>query len=161
MLIGCGSVDEPNLITCSWFGTVASEPPQVAVGVRESRHSHGLIKNTGEFTAIAPSKHQLDAVKHCGSASGRDENKLNVLGLTAVACPPLKSAPMIQEAEIVLACDVRESVELGSHTLFIGEVVAVYGHESRIRVGAKRVDPRPDDQLVYLDGRYWSLVPAE
>jgi len=160
VLIGCGTVEKPNLITCAWFGTVCSEPPQVSVAIRPSRFSHDLIGDSGEFTVNIPRKSQLDLVKHCGSRSGRDENKIETLGLTAKPCPPLSSAPMVVEFPIVLACGVREILELGTHTLFIGEVLAIHAEESDLRSGG-RVNPRSVDQVVYLDGKYWSLAPLD
>lgn len=159
LLIGCGTVDQPNLITCSWFGVVCSEPPHVSVAIRPSRYSHSLISSSGEFTVNVPTIEQLDVVKHCGAVSGRDENKVESAGWSAVACPPLTRAPMIEQVPIVLACAVRETKELGSHTLFIGEVLQVYGDEEIVRK-SNRVDPLSSRQIVYLDGRYWTLSPV-
>lgn len=158
VLIGCGTATHPNLITCSWFGVVASEPPQVAVGIRPGRFSHHLVEESGEFSVIVPTADQLEIVKQCGSLSGRDGDKLERLGLSAAPCPPLEQAPMIEEAEIALACRVKHQLELGSHTLYIGEVVAVHGREENIRPSG-RLDPHPASQIAYLDGRYWSLAP--
>ncbi|MFH0882641.1 MAG: flavin reductase family protein [bacterium] len=160
VLIGCGTVDAPNLMTCAWFGVVCSEPPQVAVAIRPSRFSHQLIDESGEFTVNVPFVHQLKAVQHCGAVSGRKENKVDTLGLTATACAPLAQAPMIVEMPIILACKVRERMELGSHTLFIGEVLAIHAEERIVRRSGK-VDPLSRQQIVYLDGRYWSLSSVE
>jgi flavin reductase (DIM6/NTAB) family NADH-FMN oxidoreductase RutF len=156
MIIGCGTVAQPNLITCSWFGTVSSEPPMVSVSIRKSRFSHHLITETGEFTVNVPRGNELDAVKLCGVKSGRDCRKFSELGLTAVPCPPLESAPMIAEFFHVLACRVREIMELGSHDMFIADVVSLHcREEDRRRI---RPDPHGDEQIVYLDGKYWRLT---
>ncbi|MFH1011718.1 MAG: flavin reductase family protein [bacterium] len=160
VLIGCGSVSKPNLIACSWFGTVCSEPPMVSVSVRQSRFSHHLIHESGEFTANLPRVADVDAVKYCGTASGFDVNKFQQLGLSAVPCPPLKSAPMIAECFFVLACRVRQELPLGSHTMFIAEVVSVHCEE-RLSRASKAPDPCPSEQLVYLDGKFWTLKPIE
>ena len=155
-MIGCGTLDAPNLITCSWFGTVCSEPPMVSVSVRKSRFSHHLLREQGEFTVNIPLLGDLEAVKYCGVKSGRNTRKFADLGLTAVACPPLAHAPMVDEFFQTLGCRVRQVVELGSHDMFIAEVVSVYCRADDLR----RVRPNPHgaEQIAYLDGKYWRLV---
>ena len=156
ILIGCGAVDKPNLITCSWFGTVCSEPPMVSVSIRRSRFSYTPIHESREFTVNIPRLGDLDIVKYCGTQSGRDVNKFETLGLTPVSCPPLKSAPMVSEFSLVLACKVKHELELGSHNIFIAEIVTIHCDPDRARP-SNRPDPRPEDQIVYLDGNYWHL----
>jgi len=160
VLIGTGSIEKPNLITCSWFGTVNSEPPMVSVSIRPGRFSYPNVMATEEFTVNIPSVQHLNIVKHCGSHSGRDHNKFEKLNLTPADCAPLQSAPMIKEFPLVLACKVKENIELGTHTLFIAEIVAIHSSEENVRPSG-RVDPKSKEQLVYLDGRYWRLTPAE
>ena len=160
VLIGCGSVARPNIITCSWFGTVCSEPPMVSVSVRKNRFSYHLIHESREFTVNLPRRSQLDIVEYCGTKSGRDVNKFEELRLAAAPCPPLKTAPMIEECFIVLACEVRKTLELGSHDIFIAEVMSVYGDENSI-LPSGRPDPCPPEQIVYLDKKYWSLKRIE
>lgn len=160
VLIGCGTVETPNLITCAWFGTVASDPPSVAVAVRPERFSYPLLEEFGEFTVNIPLADQLEIVKYCGSRSGKDVNKFEALGLHPAACPPLEHAPMMEEAFIALACDITQAVKTGSHTLFIGEVKAVHARKEDVRP-SKRAEPHAREQLVYLDGNYWLPAPAE
>ncbi|MDD5087284.1 MAG: flavin reductase family protein [bacterium] len=160
VLIGCGTLAAPNLITCSWFGTVCSEPPMVSLAVRGSRFSYHLIQESGEFTVNVPRAADLPAVIHCGSVSGRSARKFDDLGLTAAACPPLERAPMIAEFPLALACRVRHTHELGTHAAFIAEVVGVHGC-ARSSTTSPRPDLFPEEQLVYLDGTYWSLRPVE
>jgi len=142
ILIGCGTVEKPNLITCSWFGTVCSEPPQVSVSIRENRFSFPLVSESGEFTANIPKISNLEWVEYCGTKSGRETNKFTDLGLTAVPCPPLKTAPMIEECPITLACRVKHELSLG------------------VRKDGK-ADPFPEEQIVYLNKKYWIPRPAE
>ena len=155
VLIGCGTLAQPNLITCSWFGTVCSEPPMVSVSIRKSRFSHHLIADQREFTVNLPRLEDLDAVKHCGVNSGRDHNKFQDLRLTPVPCPPLSQAPMIKEFFHVLGCRVRQVIELGSHDMFISDVVSVHYSEADRR--SVRPNPHAEEQVVYLDGKYWRL----
>lgn len=160
VLIGCGTVEKPNIITCSWFGTVCSEPPTVSVSVRKSRFSYHLIHDSSEFTANIPRIEQLEAVKLCGTKSGRDTDKFKELGLTPAKCPPLVSAPMIEETPISLACKVKHELELGTHNIFIAEVVGMYVEEELVRP-SNRANPFSVEQIVYLDGKYWTLKKGE
>ena len=160
VLFACGTVAEPNLITCSWFGTVCSEPPHVSVSVRKSRFSYRLIHDNFEFTANIMKIDRLEAIKLCGTKSGRDTDKFKELGLTAAPCPPLESAPMIAEAPISLACKVKHELELGTHQIFIAEVVGMFVEEELIRPSG-RANPFSTEQIVYLDGKYWKLVKGE
>ena len=99
----------------------------ISVSVRKSRFSFHLIHENLEFTANLPQRSQLDIVEYCGTKSGRNVDKFKELGLTALPCPPLKHAPMIAECFLVLACRVKQTLELGSHDVFIAEVVSVHG----------------------------------
>lgn len=128
----------------------------VSVSVRKSRHSYKPIHATGEFTVNIPRVSDLEIVKYCGTKSGRDGNKFKALGLTAAPCPPLEYAPMILELPLVLACHVMHEIELGTHHMFIAEIVSIHCDESRARPSL-RPNPMPDDQIVYLDGNYWGL----
>ncbi|MDP8229033.1 MAG: flavin reductase family protein [Candidatus Electryoneaceae bacterium] len=156
ILIGCGTIDKPNIITCSWFGTVCSEPPMVSVSIRRNRHSYNPIHISGEFTVNIPQTTDIDIVKYCGTKSGRDVNKFTELGLTPAICPPLRVAPMISECPLVLACKVKHELELGTHNIFIAEVMSIHCEEDRVRK-SQRPDTNPEDQVVYLDGKYWTL----
>ncbi|MBU0519102.1 flavin reductase family protein [bacterium] len=154
VLIGCGTVAKPNLITCSWFGTVCSEPPMVSVSIRDNRFSYPLVQESGEFTVNIPRSSQLDWVIHCGTKSGRDTQKFADLGITPVACPALDSAPMIEECSLVLACKVKHQQKLGTHDIFIAEIVKIYCDEELVKPNGK-ADCFPEDQIVYLDKRYF------
>ena len=128
----------------------------VSVSVRKSRFSHHLIVENDEFTVNLPRVSDLDAVKYCGVKSGRDCNKFVDLKLTPLACSPLEHAPMIAEFFHVLGCRVRQVIELGSHDMFVADVVCTYVREQDKRT--VRPDPRSEEQLVYLDGKYWQLI---
>jgi flavin reductase (DIM6/NTAB) family NADH-FMN oxidoreductase RutF len=156
VLVGCGTVQRPNLITISWIGTVCSEPPQISISVRKSRFSYELIHEQREFTVNIPRVADLAAVKLCGSASGRNTDKFAALGYTPVACPPLSDVPMVQESFLSMGCQIRHELFLGSHHLFVAEVVSIYGEAV---AGGSGIRPQlsPEQQLAYLDGKYWSL----
>jgi flavin reductase (DIM6/NTAB) family NADH-FMN oxidoreductase RutF len=98
----------------------------------------------------------LKAVQYCGAVSGRSINKFEQLGLHAVPCPPLESAPMIAEFFLTLACQVEHELHLGSHHLFIANVVGVHG-ERQTGDFSHRPQLHPTEQIAYLDGKYFSL----
>lgn len=128
VLVGCADPAngmKPNLITIAWAGVVCSKPPMVSISIRKERHSHALVKNTGEFTVNLIGKELLKAMDFCGVKSGRDVDKFAHLGITAIPAPGLEAAPAIAEAPAFLSCKVRQIIELGSHDMFIGEVQQV------------------------------------
>lgn len=128
VLVGCADPAngmKPNLITIAWAGVVCSKPPMVSISIRKERHSHALVKNTGEFTVNLIGKDLLKAMDFCGVKSGRDVDKFAHLGITAIPAPGLEVAPAIAEAPAFLSCKVRQIIELGSHDMFIGEVQQV------------------------------------
>lgn len=128
VLVGCADPAngmKPNLITIAWAGVVCSKPPMVSISIRKERHSHALVKNTGEFTVNLIGKDLLRAMDFCGVKSGRDVDKFAHLGITAIPAPGLEVAPAIAEAPAFLSCKVRQIIELGSHDMFIGEVQQV------------------------------------
>lgn len=158
-LIGCGSAEQVNIITLAWVGVVNSLPPLISAAVRPNRYSHGLIKNSGEFTVNIPSVDQVDIADACGTLSGKDIDKFSRFNLTAVA-GTLAIAPMIEECPISMECKLKETLELGSHSLFIGEVVAVYVTEGLLTEKG-RIDFARRPLLGFCAGSYLETAPLE
>ena len=128
VLVSCADPENPekkNMITLAWAGTVNSEPPMVAIGVRKSRYSHGLIDASGEFVVTLTDEKMSRAVDVCGVRSGRDTDKAGETGLRYMKAEGLNIAPAVEGAPVSLCCRVRQRTELGSHDLFLGEVVSV------------------------------------
>ena len=157
VLVSCGGTGEhrPNLITIAWTGTVCSDPPMLSISVRPGRHSHGIINATREFAVNVPSAEQTKALDWCGVVSGRDADKFAATGLTPA--PALKlSCPIVAECPLNIECRVRRTMELGSHTLFLAEVVAV-------QVTANLVDDKDRLRIdraglmAYAHGHYFAL----
>ena len=126
VLVSCGGTRgwKPNLITIAWTGNVCSEPPMLSISVRPERYSYEIIETTREFVVNVPSLRQARAVDWCGVVSGRSEDKFAGAGLTPA--PALKvGCPIVLECPLNIECRVRKSLKLGSHTLFVAEVVAV------------------------------------
>ena len=116
---------KPNIMTVAWAGTVNSEPPMLSVSIRKSRHSHKLISETGEFVVNLVSKSLCKACDYCGVRSGADEDKFKACSITPVKAEGLKYAYAIKEAPVSISCKVRSVQELGSHDMFIAEIVGV------------------------------------
>lgn len=131
VMISCAGLDpsskdqRPNMITIAWAGTICSEPSMISVSIRKSRHSHALISSTGEFVVNLVGKSLLNACDYCGVRSGSDEDKFLSCNLTAAPADKMTYAPMIAEAPVSISCLVRQVIELGSHDMFIAEVVSV------------------------------------
>jgi flavin reductase (DIM6/NTAB) family NADH-FMN oxidoreductase RutF len=118
-----------NIITVSWAGVACSTPPMVTVSIRKSRLSHATICETKEFVVNIPTSKQLNLVDLCGTASGKDVDKFSKLGVgkhpsTVVA------APGILECPINLECQVRHMLPLGSHDLFVAEIVNTHAQHA-------------------------------
>ena len=128
VLVSCaekGKTGKRDLVTVAWAGTVNSEPPMVSVSLRKERYSHGLISASGEFVVNLVDEGLARATDFCGVRSGRDIDKAAELGLTLVEAEGLEAALRVDGAPVSLACRVRQVLELGSHDMFIGEVVSV------------------------------------
>ncbi len=144
-----------NFLTIAWAGTVCSSPPMVGVAVRPSRYSHRLLTAARDFVVNVPVAAQLEAVDVAGVWSGREHDKFTELGLTAQRASKV-AAPLIAECPVNLECVVRHQLGLGSHDLFIGEVVAVHYDEDVVD-SRGRLRPRALRPITLVEGEYWAL----
>lgn len=154
-LITCGPVERPNIITLSWAGSLCSEPPIMGVSIRPSRHSHPLVKESGEFAINLPTAELVRVVDWCGNFSGRDHDKFAAMRLTPVPAQAIRTA-LIKECPLNLECRVVHTVSLGSHDLFLGQVVAVHAEETLLDSRGD-VDLGRADALAYGGHAYWTL----
>jgi flavin reductase (DIM6/NTAB) family NADH-FMN oxidoreductase RutF len=152
VMVSCGAGERANIITLAWVGTLCSEPPLVGIGVRPSRYSHGLIQQVGEFVVNLPAASQARWVDYCGMVSGRDEDKWAACGLTRVPATEVQ-VPLIAECPVNIECRVQQVLSLGSHDLFIGQVVAVQMDEA-VLDGRGRLDLAKAKPFAYLNGEY-------
>jgi len=156
VMVTCGDFDGvKNIITLAWVGTVCSVPPMVGISVRPERFSHPILKETGEFVVNLPTSEQAKVTDYCGVASGRDGDKFAALGLTPARGSIVK-APLLAECPVNLECKVKEIVSLGSHDLFLAEIVAVQMDETALDQNGS-LDLGKARPLVYGNGQYWSL----
>ena len=152
------SVDKegkPNIIPIAWVGVACRDPPIIGIAMRPSRHSDQLISQTKEFVVNIPTIDLLWETDYCGKVSGRDHDKFLETKLTPVASKKVKP-PLIGECPVNLECVLRQTVKLGTHDLFLGEVVAVHVDESILGEDGK-IDFSKARPIVYNRGEYWSL----
>jgi flavin reductase (DIM6/NTAB) family NADH-FMN oxidoreductase RutF len=152
VLVSCGTGGRANIITLAWAGTLCSNPPQVGLSVRPSRHSHGLIRDVGEFVVNLPRADQVRLVDHCGVVSGRDEDKWAACGFTPIPGAEV-AVPLIAECPVNIECRLRQTISLGSHDFFIGEVVTTQMDEG-VLDDAGRLDVAKAHPFAYLNGDY-------
>jgi flavin reductase (DIM6/NTAB) family NADH-FMN oxidoreductase RutF len=156
-LVSCG--DQPknhNIITIAWAGTICSEPPMAYISVRPSRYSHELIKKTGEFVINLPNVKLARATDYCGVKSGREVNKFSQLKLTPLQANQVK-APLIDECPLNIECRVTEIKSLGSHDMFMAQVLAIHADEKYLDKKTGALDLKAADLICYSHGKYYSL----
>lgn len=153
VLVSCGTLDQPNLITIAWTGTVCSTPPCCYVSIRKERYSHSLIARSGEFVINLMPDTLVEQVDYCGVTSGRNTNKFEKTGLTPLPSSVLH-APCVAEAMVVIECKVRQILELGSHDMFLADVVAVEVSEQLIDEASQHPDLLKGSLLGYTKGWY-------
>lgn len=124
MMVSCGSMEKPNIITVAWTGILNTIPPKTYISVRPQRHSHGLIKESGEFTINLTPTHLIRAADYCGMYTGAKVDKFAKCSLTPEAGINV-SCPSIAECPISLECRVSDIVSLGTHDMFIADIVTV------------------------------------
>ena len=157
VLVGCGDRKrwKYNLITVAWCGTVASEPAQLSISVRKERYSFAPIAELGEFTVNLPDVSMVSALDNCGVVSGRDVDKFALHQLTAIPGSKV-AAPIVAEAPLSLECRVTNSLDLGSHTMFIGEILSVQVSEELIDRNGK-FDVEKARLVAFAHGHYFEL----
>jgi flavin reductase (DIM6/NTAB) family NADH-FMN oxidoreductase RutF len=157
VLVTCGETpEEYNLITVSWTGTICSDPPMCYISVRPSRHSYEIIKRTGEYVINLTTEELARATDWCGCRSGAKYNKWKETGLTPAAATIVK-APILAEAPISIECKVKQILELGTHHMFISEVVNVIADDRYIDQETGAFSLKKSNPLVYSHGHYFKM----
>jgi flavin reductase (DIM6/NTAB) family NADH-FMN oxidoreductase RutF len=157
VLISCGSTpDEYNVFTASWVGTVCTDPPQCYVSIRPTRHSYDIIRRNMEFVINLTTESLARPVDWCGVRSGRDYDKFQEMHLTP-APASIVSAPVVAEAPLSIECRVKEILPLGSHDMFLADVVNVLADDSLLDPATGRFALDQSNPLVYLHGAYYGL----
>ena len=149
--------ERPNIMTVAWAGTINSEPPMLSISVRKSRHSHKLITETGEFVVNLVSKSLCKACDYCGVRGGEKEDKFKSCSLTPIKAKGLEYAYAIKEAPVSISCKVKSVQELGSHDMFIADVVNVRADERNLNPETGKLELAEANPLVYVHGGYYNL----
>ena len=155
VLVSCGTADSPNVLTVAWTGILCTQPPVTYISLRKERYSYGIIRDSGEFVINLPTAELVRAVDYCGVKSGRDTDKLRETGLTVSEASAV-SAPLIVQSPVNVECRVREIVPLGTHDMFIADIIAVDAAkellDSKGRLALERAG-----LLAYAHGDYFAL----
>ena len=144
-----------NIITVAWAGTVCTNPPMLSISVRPERFSYNMIKETGEFVVNLTTEELLRACDYCGVKSGRDVDKFKELHLTPLAMQHV-SAVGISQSPVNIECRVRKIEELGSHTMFIADVVGVTV-DDKYMDGTGKFHINDTGLVMYSHGEYFGF----
>ncbi|MCI8815303.1 MAG: flavin reductase family protein [Angelakisella sp.] len=154
-MVSCGTMEKPNIITIAWTGNVSSSPAKVSISVRPERYSYGLIKESGEFVLNLTTAALVRAADFCGVRSGREVDKFAQLGLTPLPAREV-ACPLVGESPVNLECRVCDVIPLGSHDLFLADVLAVHVEEELVDDhGRLRMDQC--HLAAYAHGEYFAL----
>ena len=155
VMVSCGTMEKSNIITVAWTGIINTNPAMVYISVRPTRYSYNLIKDQKEFVINLTTKSLTRATDWCGVKSGAKVDKFKEMKLHKEKASIVK-CPMIQESPVSVECKVKEIKELGSHTMFIAEVVAINVDEKYIdNKGA--FDITKCDLMAYANGNYLAM----
>ena len=156
VMVSCADREgKPNIIMIAWAGTVCTNPPMVSISVRPTRYSYDMIRETGEFVINLVTEPLTRACDYCGVVSGRDVDKFAKTGLTPIPVEGV-SVPGIAESPVSIACRVVEERALGSHTMFLAEVVGVTA-DDRYLDETGRFDINGTGLIMYSHGEYFGL----
>lgn len=157
VLVGCGSSPKDyNLITVAWTGTLCTDPPMCYIAIRPERYSYGLIKKYGEFVINLTTESLTKQTDWCGVKSGKDFNKFKEMNLHAVPGNIVK-APALEESPLSIECKVKDILELGTHHVFIAEVVNVLADSKYINPKTNKFEIEKSGLICYSHGQYYEL----
>ena len=155
VMVTCGSLQKANVLTIAWTGIVNTHPPMTYISVRPSRYSYGIIKDSGEFVINLTTSKMVRETDFCGVRSGRDMDKIKKCGLHLEAASKV-SAPIISESPLSLECRVVEIKFLGTHDMFLAEIVAVNA-DGRYIDSKGKINLQQAGLMAYSHGEYFSL----
>lgn len=159
VMVSCGTMEKPNIITIAWTGTVCTDPAMTYISVRRSRYSYDILREHGEFTINLVSRELVFAADYCGVKSGRDVDKFAEQDLTAVPGKTV-ACPSIGESPVSIECRVARVIPLGSHDMFLAEVTAVTADPALMdEKGSLRLDRA--GLAAYCHGHYYGLQREE
>ena len=155
VMVSCGTMEESNVITIAWTGIVNTIPPKTYISIRPTRHSHGILARSGEFVIHLPPAHPARQVDYCGTFTGGKVDKFEKCGFTKEPSSAV-SVPRIAECPVALECRVKERIPLGSHDMFLAEILSVSVDEELFDEKGK-IHMEKADLLAYVHGEYYTL----
>lgn len=155
VMVSCGTMERSNIVTVAWTGTVNTKPPMTYISLRPSRHSYGIIKESGEFVINLTPKDLIKKADYCGIYTGAKVDKFKKCGFTKAEASEV-AAPLIDECPINLECRVKEILPLGTHDMFLAEIVAVNVDESLLDKNGKLRIERAN-LTAFAHGDYYAL----
>ena len=155
VMVSCGTMEESNIITVAWTGIINTDPEMCYISVRPTRHSYEMIKKTGEFVINLTTKDLAYATDWCGVKTGAKVDKFKEMKLTKEKAN-FVNCPMIKESPVSVECKVKEIRELGSHHMFVAEILGINADEKYINENGA-FDISKCDLIAYSNGNYYSL----
>lgn len=155
VMVSCGTMEKPNIITIAWTGTVCSSPAMVTISVRKERFSYEMIRDSKEFVINLVTKELVKQADYCGVKSGRDVDKFKTMKLTPMQGKCV-AAPLIGECPVNIECIVKDIIPLGTHDMFLAEVVNVAVDKKYIDESG-RFHLNQTGLTVYSHGEYYAL----
>lgn len=155
VLVTCADGETTDIVTVGWTGITCTHPPMTYISLRPERYSYGIIKKTGEFVINLPPATLAKEVDLCGMKSGRDLEKFSACGLTPIPAKSV-SAPLLAEAPLSLECKVKQVIPLGSHDMFLAEILTVDADEALFNT-EDRLCMEKAGLMAYAHGAYYTL----
>ena len=155
VMVSCGTMEKSNIITVAWTGILNTNPAMVYISIRPIRYSYNLIKESGEFVINLTNKQLAYATDWCGVRSGEKFDKFKEMKLTKEKADFVK-VPMIAESPVSIECKVRQVLELGSHHMFLADVLAVHA-DPQYMDEKKKFHLNDAKPLVYSHGEYLGI----
>ena len=155
VMVSCGTVENSNIITVAWTGILNTNPAMVYISVRPTRHSYKLIKEQGEFVINLTNEKLAYATDWCGVKTGEKVDKFKEMNLHKEKAKFVK-CPLIKESPVSIECKVKEIKELGSHHMFIAEVLSIDADDKYINEKGA-FDISKCNLIAYANGNYYSL----
>ena len=157
VLVSCGNApEEYNIFTVAWTGTLCTNPPMCYISVRPERHSYPILKKNREFVINLTTANMAYATDWCGVRSGKDYNKFEEMKLTPGQAT-IVQAPTVEESPVCIECRVKEIIPLGSHDMFIAEVVNVLADDNYLDKETGKFELSDSNPLVYVHGEYFGI----
>ena len=155
VMVSCGDMESSNIITVGWTGIINTQPPKTYISIRKSRHSYNIIKESGEFVINLTPKHLVREADYCGIYTGKKVDKVAKCKFTKAQAQNV-SCPIIEESPLSLECKVFDIIELGTHDMFLADIVGVDVSEEIVDKNGRLMLDKAN-LVAYAHGEYFEL----